>query len=420
MPSATPAKIRIAVIGFGNATSSVMKPLVEQGGFDLVACADPHPGSRQKFQERFGGKTFPGAEELLDGTELDAVYIATPTRLHEELALAAFARGLHVLVEKPIALDLTAASRMIAAAEAAGRVLMVNHKRSADRDILTLRWLLQSGHVGRVSSINRWHFSDWFYRPRAAEERDPAFGGVVLRQGAHEFDIMLGLMQSPPVRMTAWIGSSVDPERAGEGAYHAVVECADGTIATSLYSGFDRFRSDELTIGPLPPHVIGGSQRALARKAGSPEAEYEIKRNNGRERPPELLAGMYGFTLVSCTGADLRPAPGGKAWVYDSGGRHEASIDGSAGTRLIVDELHRAITTGLPPVHGGAWGLACLELCVAVREAAATHSPVTLQHQMVPATDAASTSMWGEHELHVEDAHLDAPSASTFLPAGPY
>ncbi|MGH9028930.1 MAG: Gfo/Idh/MocA family protein, partial [Acidimicrobiales bacterium] len=180
------APVRLGIIGFGLATGQVVGPLTTGDRFEVVACGDPDPLSRSRFTERFGAPAFESAEQLFDGAELDAVYIATPTKLHEQLTEMAFSRGIHVLVEKPVATTMDAAERMIAAAQSAGRVFMVNHKHSADRDVLGMWQLTKDGGLGRVRAVHRWHYSDWFYRARGEDERDPEVGGVVLRQGAHE------------------------------------------------------------------------------------------------------------------------------------------------------------------------------------------------------------------------------------------
>jgi phthalate 4,5-cis-dihydrodiol dehydrogenase len=376
--------VRIAVVGYGLAVEPVVKSLLAHDGFEIVACVDPDPLARQKFSATVGGESFETMTAMLDRSRPDVVYIATPTRTHEELTLLALARGAHVLVEKPIALDLGEAERMIAAARDHGRVLMVNHKRSADREILAMRAAIRSGMVGTPRLVNRWYATNWMFRPRADEERDPDFGGVVLRQGAHEFDILRGLLPSPPRRLRAWVGDLM-PDRPGEGAYYAWIECEDGSTASSVYNGYDRFLTDELTTGPLPADTIGASARQLADSAAAGLDEYELKRTVGHPRAGELIQDMYGFTFAMCDSGDVRTTTGRSAWVYGADGRTRVTVDGPAGTDFVIDELHRALTTGAAPAHDGMWGLACLELCAAVREASRSGEFVTLAHQAFPA-----------------------------------
>lgn len=378
-------EIRVAIIGYGLAVAPVVKSLLAHDAFTLAACVDPDPLARTRFTGRTGATAYETAEPMLDAERPDVVYIATPTHTHEDLTLLAFAYGAHVLVEKPIATGMPAAGRMIAAAATAGRVLMVNHKRSADREVLAMRAAIRSGAIGAPRLVNRWYGTNWMFRPRAEQERDPESGGVVLRQGAHEFDILRALVAGPPVRVRAWVGDLM-PDRPGEGAYYAWIECADGTAATSVYNGYDRFLTDELTAGPLPPLTIGASQRRHAENTAAGLDEYDLKRTVGHLRDDALIPDMYGFSFAMCERGDVRTAPGRAAWMYDHAGRREVTVRGPAGTDFVIDELHRAVVRDEPPAHDGAWGLACLELCAAVRTAAGSGEFVTLRHQGAPET----------------------------------
>ncbi len=370
--------VKLGIVGFGLATSAVVGPISAGGRYQVVGCGDPDPLSRERFTERFGAPAYGDAAELLDRAAPDALYIATPTRLHEELALMAIASGVHVLVEKPISTSLDAAERMVTAADNAGLVLMVNHKHSADRDVLGMWQLTKDGGLGRVRAVHRWHYTDWFYRSRAEDERDPSVGGVVLRQGAHEFDMLRMLVPSVPASIRGWTGD-YDVTRPGEGAYHAFVECEDGTIVSSIHNGYDRFRTEEFLLGLIDPTIPGSSRRNLA--GTSAEDEHLMKRTVGHPRAEGAETGVYGMTLMSCDGGDLRTAPGGGVFLYDDRGRHELRAAGPVGTEVIVSEFHDAITNGVPPLHDGSWGLAVLELCLSIRESDAAGGEIKLRRQ---------------------------------------
>jgi len=296
-----------------------------------------------------------------------------------------------VLVEKPMALTLASGLAMIEAANRNGRLLLENHKRSVDRPIITMWKLIEAGLLGDVRAVHRWHFSSWFYRPRAEEELDPSTGGIVLRQGAHEFDIIRLLAQSKPVKVWGWTGD-YDPARPGEGSYQATVEFENGVRATSIYSGYDHFDSGEFTTGLLDPAQIGKTWRASTeREAGVDEAE--VKRRT--IEPSAFGAGqrqdsnLFGFTLLNGSLADARPAQDANVLLYGRAGRSEYRLDGPSGTDLIARELYEGIVNGAPLIHDGGWGLAVLELCLAVRRSAESGGgAVELQHQYVlpPAT----------------------------------
>ena len=96
------------------------------GRAQLVAAADKDQELRNHYASRFPGKLYDSCEALLDSEELDAVYIFGSNKLSEDLTVMACQRGLHCLVEKPMAATLEGANRMLTAAEAAGVRLMIN------------------------------------------------------------------------------------------------------------------------------------------------------------------------------------------------------------------------------------------------------------------------------------------------------
>ena len=150
---------------------------------------------------------------------LNAVFIATPTTLHAEYTMLAASAGKHVLVEKPMAVRTFEALRMIEAAERGGVVLMVGHSRSYDAPIRKIREIVASGELGRVRMIQNLTYTDWVYRPRRPDELDLASGGgVIFRQGAHQFDVIRmiggGMVESVRASIFDW-----DSQRPGVGAH---------------------------------------------------------------------------------------------------------------------------------------------------------------------------------------------------------
>ncbi|HXF62907.1 MAG TPA: Gfo/Idh/MocA family oxidoreductase [Caldilineaceae bacterium] len=120
--------IRVGVLGlthdhvWGN-----LRDLGASSQGELVGVADPHPELLEKVQRETGcDRLYDSYDALLDQGNLDAVYIYADNAGGAELAVKAAQRGLHVLIEKPMAADLEGADRMVAAARSAGATLMVN------------------------------------------------------------------------------------------------------------------------------------------------------------------------------------------------------------------------------------------------------------------------------------------------------
>src|SRR5262249_56219825 len=122
-------------------------------------------GAVASFARDFQAETYPNVEALCASPHVDVIYIATPTQYHTEHVLLALEHGKHVVIEKPMALNLDDADRMIQAAEARGRQLVVGHSHSFEPPIRKIREIAQSGALGRVRMLHNWCFTHSLYPP---------------------------------------------------------------------------------------------------------------------------------------------------------------------------------------------------------------------------------------------------------------
>ena len=134
--------LRLGVIGLGRAGAGMLAAMANHPDIQVTAAADLHRQHLDRFAEDFGGLTFIDAAALCASPAVDAVYIATPHEYHAEHVALAASRGKHVIVEKPMALTLADCDRMIAAAEAAGVVLIVGHTASFNPGVHKMRQLI--------------------------------------------------------------------------------------------------------------------------------------------------------------------------------------------------------------------------------------------------------------------------------------
>jgi predicted dehydrogenase len=163
-----------------------------------VVCAT---AGAEAIAERFGAVVTSDWEAAIATDGVDAVDICLPTPLHRPVAERALAAGKHVLVEKPIALSLEDADAIGAAAEAAGRVLMVGHVLRYFPEIIELRRVLDTGELGeplavtalRLSALPDWN--DWMLDPAQS-------GGTLVDLMIHDFDVCNALL-GPPRRVHA-------------------------------------------------------------------------------------------------------------------------------------------------------------------------------------------------------------------------
>ncbi|HEV2124454.1 MAG TPA: Gfo/Idh/MocA family oxidoreductase, partial [Chloroflexota bacterium] len=202
-------QLNLAIIGCGGMGTRHMYGVKEtaevvRGGlasipsFRLAALCDPTERNRealadlasQELGER--PRTFETLGAMLEAMpEVQAVDIATETRFHHTLAIEALEAGSHVMVEKPMALTVTACNRMMAAAERAGRVLAVAENYRRDPLIQLVRALVQGGAIGdpwmlvdaSIGGAGRMVITPWRHLK--------AYGNVLLDVGVHNVDLML-------------------------------------------------------------------------------------------------------------------------------------------------------------------------------------------------------------------------------------
>lgn len=363
-------KLNIGVAGLGRAFALMAPSFAADPRVALVAAADPRPEALARFARDFGGKALASVEELCADPTVEVVYVATPHQHHAAHACLAASHGKHVLVEKPMALTLDECRAMIEAAQKAGVRLLVGHSHSFDAPIALARSLIDTGRYGKLRMINALNYTDFLYRPRRAEELDPARGGgAVLNQAAHQVDIAR-LLAGSPVRSVRALTGAWDAARPVEGAYAALLSFADGAFASLTYSGYAHFDSDELCGG-----IGEGGQRKDPRRYGrlqitGDEATFKNQRSYGGASfaapEPAQAHPHFGFLIASCERADLRPLPDGVMIYGDREKRFEPLAPPTVPRAGVIDELYAAVVERNPPLHDGAWGMATLDVCLAI------------------------------------------------------
>jgi predicted dehydrogenase len=235
-------KLRVGVLGLSHDhVWENLKALGESDAGRLVAAADPHPELRAKVEAAGCERVFDDFMQLLDSVELDAVYIFGDNQTGAELAVAAAQRGLHILIEKPMASTFAGAARMRGAARAAGVQLMVNWPIFWWPHLQYAFKLIAEGRIGEVFQVNYRsahagprelgcspHFSEWLYDPRrngAGALMDYCCYGAALTC------TLLGL----PSRVTAVSGRIAKPDLMAEDNAVLVMQHARA-ISTSTAS----------------------------------------------------------------------------------------------------------------------------------------------------------------------------------------
>jgi phthalate 4,5-cis-dihydrodiol dehydrogenase len=392
--------LNVAIAGLGVASTQILPAMERMPGIQLVAAADPRREALAAFQAKYEGRGYETLEQLCDDPEVEAVWISTPNQFHCQHALVAAERGKHVVVEKPMALSIAECERMVEAVDRHGVKLMCGHTQSFNPAIRAMRRLIVSGELGALAAINTWMYTDWMLRPRMPQELDLALGGgVVYRQGPHQIDTVR-LLGGGMLRTVRAMTGQLMPERPAPGNYSAYLEFEDGTPATVVYNGYGYFDTSELTWGFGERHFttedrVRVRQQLRSREFDDERAKEAMRFGGAREgefahgaadreaRRQSLPGGgsHFGVTVVTCERGDVRQSREGLL-VYDDNGQHEVPVTGRGASRNSeLQELYDAVTANRPVFHDGRWGMATLEVCLAIMQSARERREIQLTHQ---------------------------------------
>ncbi len=230
--------IRVGVVGLGYWGPNLARNLAAIPGCELCWLCDASEEARARV-----GQTLPGArlagdmEDLLGDPELDAVVLATPVPTHAELAVRVARAGKHCFVEKPLAITTADAERAVAAAERAGRILMVGHLLEYHPAVDRLKVLLDGGELGRLYYV---------YGNRLNLGKLRADENALWSLGAHDVSVILRLIGEEPEECVAHGRSYV---RDGvEDVVFCYLRFPSGTVAHLHLSWLDPHKERRLTV----------------------------------------------------------------------------------------------------------------------------------------------------------------------------
>lgn len=187
--------IKVAVIGVGSMGKNHARVYSELPEAELVAVADADLKTAGAVASKYGVHAYADYRDLLAKEKPEAVSIAVPTAIHEQVGMDALEAGAHVLMEKPIAATLDEAKHLIEKACTTKRQLMVGHIVRFNPAMQVLKQKLADGDLGRIFQV--------FCRragPFPARIRDV---GVVVDLAPHDVDVMRFLIGAGPVRIYA-------------------------------------------------------------------------------------------------------------------------------------------------------------------------------------------------------------------------
>jgi UDP-N-acetylglucosamine 3-dehydrogenase len=350
----TAQKLRVGIIGIGSFAVEVHVPELRATGRAEVVAACRRDARLLTLaqQELHIPEVYTDWREMIAHTALDAVVVCTPHNLHREPTLAALERGLHVLLEKPIATTVVDAQAIVAAAHKSGRVVMVGTNARGMPSWRALKRVLAAGQIGTLRQVSARIFFDgrifrqklpiaasvlraWSQTPLKEEvsrnqmspdtwRSDPEQmgGDMFIDVGAHHVDILLWLAGAPAAEVVAFIPNQY-PARAA--IITAQARLTNGVIASITFN-------DNIALGD----------------------EFAFRGNGGL-----AVCGDGGVITGEWTsfGGDL-----GAIWVEQNDKRQQIAIDGD--TISIAAAFVATILDGAPniaPVDDAAQAVAFIQ-----------------------------------------------------------
>ena len=326
-------KLRVALLGYGRVAEHIHLPvLMSLEGVDVVAIAEADAARREEVSRSLpDAAVFDRIETLFGETQIDAAVITLPNALHAGAAVAAFARGLHVYLEKPMAPTLVAAREVVIAWREAGTIGMIGHNYRFGSMQGEARRLVAEGRIGRVVAVQAVFSTPSRDLPDWKRQRETG-GGALLDLASHHLDLLPWLLQTRPLAISCHLRSvhsdddtaAVRLEMEGGVAVHILATISsveDDRIEIYGDAGrivIDRYRSDRVEVHPTTldrvrllrvSNAVGALtdlsywQRKL--RGGVPEAsfsaalnEFSLAAREGRPATPDLADGLRVLSLL--------------------------------------------------------------------------------------------------------------------------
>lgn len=226
--------IKVGIIGAGKMCQGGHLPAFDKiNGCEIVAVCDINPDRLAQMKERYpSARLYEDFKIMLDSEELDCVDICTPNNIHSIAAVYALNKGIHVLCEKPDAINVSEAEKMKAAAEASGKTLMVIRNNRYRPSTKFLKQFIAEGKMGEIYAarcgwirrrgIPGW--GGWF------TDKEQSGGGPLIDLGVHIIDLVMYLM------------GNVKPVTVSGCTYSKFAHtCQSKTDVEDLAMGFIRF-----------------------------------------------------------------------------------------------------------------------------------------------------------------------------------
>ena len=217
-------RTKVAVIGVGSMGKNHVRVYWEIPSAELVGIADTNESTASSIATRYSTKAYYDYRKMLDEQKPEAVTICVPTSKHLEIALEVVQRGIHLLVEKPIAFNIEEGKKIIDAAKKENVKLMVGHIERFNPAVIALKQHLENQELGHVFQVNVNREG-----PLPSRINDV---GVVIDLAVHDLDIIRYVTQAEITRIYAETECGIHSKF--EDLMSGLVRLSDGTVGTLL------------------------------------------------------------------------------------------------------------------------------------------------------------------------------------------
>lgn len=338
-------KLRIGVIGLGMGRSHI-RNFQNDPRCEVVALCDVNAESLATFGDEFkvAGR-YTDAATMYAQAGLDGVAIAVPNCFHAPLTIEALEAGIHVLCEKPMAMTVAEAQSMQAAADAAGKNLMINFSYRFSDMSYALKQQVDSGAVGSIYyGRTVWHrrrgmpkFGGWFGK------KEMSGGGPLIDLGVHRIDLALWLMGHPePISVCGSTYNVIAAEKARREKKEYTVE--------DLAAGIVKFANGAtLVVEASWALNINENEHMITSLFGDKGGIVQKNRNGTYEFTAEVYSEEGGNLYTKVLDRAVVPAPTPMAeFVSSIIEKRAPSASGHDGIRVqkILEGLYRSAAEG--------------------------------------------------------------------------
>ncbi len=261
--------IGTALIGCGKVADAHAQAYRSLPESRFVGVFDANPERAAAFASRYGVRAYTDLAEMLHEPAVQAVSICSPHPTHPDMVVACAQAGVHVLVEKPMAVDLRGCDRAIAAAREVGVKLGVISQRRFYEPVLRVKQAIETGKIGRplLASVTvmGWRDEAYYRMDGWRGKWSTEGGGVLLTQTTHQMDVFQWLM-GPIEELFGYWGNLNHPYVEVEDTAVAVVRFKSGGMGTILVSNSQK----PGFYGKILVHGENGASVGVQTEGGSP------------------------------------------------------------------------------------------------------------------------------------------------------